>query len=138
VLKAEDSSFPYVSASDVPLTGHPNPPRPLTIDEVKEYVQLYATAADNAVHKAGFDGVESASSSLPKPVYDMSGSNALNFSPRGEWLSHRSILPRRLKQEDRRVRRKHRKSSKVWPRSCRCRGKGDRSEEDWNPFESME
>ena len=26
--------------------------------EVKEFVQLYATAAANAVHKAGFDGVE--------------------------------------------------------------------------------
>jgi NADPH2 dehydrogenase len=26
--------------------------------EIKEYVQLYATAASNAVHIAGFDGVE--------------------------------------------------------------------------------
>lgn len=26
--------------------------------EIKEYVQLYATAASNAVHGAGFDGVE--------------------------------------------------------------------------------
>lgn len=26
--------------------------------EIKEYVQLYATAASNAVHRAGFDGVE--------------------------------------------------------------------------------
>ena len=26
--------------------------------EIKEYVQLYATAASNAVHVAGFDGVE--------------------------------------------------------------------------------
>lgn len=29
-----------------------------TILEVKEFVQLYATAAANAVHRAGFDGVE--------------------------------------------------------------------------------
>ena len=36
----------------------PNPPRPLTLDEIAEYVQLYATAAKNAVHGAGFDGVE--------------------------------------------------------------------------------
>ncbi|KAJ7903444.1 NADH:flavin oxidoreductase/NADH oxidase [Mycena olivaceomarginata] len=33
-------------------------PREMTIDEIKEYSQLFATAASNAVHKAGFDGVE--------------------------------------------------------------------------------
>ncbi|KAF8206314.1 hypothetical protein K438DRAFT_1714667 [Mycena galopus ATCC 62051] len=30
----------------------------MTTDEIKEYAELYATAAKNAVHKAGFDGVE--------------------------------------------------------------------------------
>lgn len=30
----------------------------LTLAEAKEYVQLFATAAANAVNKAGFDGVE--------------------------------------------------------------------------------
>ncbi|KAI0826125.1 FMN-linked oxidoreductase [Irpex lacteus] len=54
----KDGPYPYVSASDVPLTNKPFPPRPLTVQEVKEYVQLYATAASNAVHGAGFDGVE--------------------------------------------------------------------------------
>ncbi|KAJ7144776.1 hypothetical protein C8R43DRAFT_953861 [Mycena crocata] len=49
--------LPLVSASDVPLSGG-QAPRPLTVAEIKEYVQLYATAASNAVHKAGFDGVE--------------------------------------------------------------------------------
>ncbi|KAJ7146452.1 FMN-linked oxidoreductase [Mycena epipterygia] len=49
--------LPYVSASDVPVTGSPAP-RPLTVEEIQEYLQLYATAASNAVHKAGFDGVE--------------------------------------------------------------------------------
>ncbi|KAJ6541608.1 hypothetical protein B0H19DRAFT_1268590 [Mycena capillaripes] len=53
---AEDG-LPYVSASDVPLVGGPAP-RPLTVEEIQEYVQLYATAASNAVHRAGFDGVE--------------------------------------------------------------------------------
>ncbi|KAJ7603623.1 NADH:flavin oxidoreductase/NADH oxidase [Mycena polygramma] len=53
---AEDG-LPYVSASDVPLEGGVAP-RPLTVEEIEEYVQLYATAASNAVHKAGFDGVE--------------------------------------------------------------------------------
>lgn len=37
---------------------HQGPLRPLTIPEIKEYVKLYGTAASNAVHKAGFDGVE--------------------------------------------------------------------------------
>jgi NADPH2 dehydrogenase len=55
VLAAE--GLPYVSASDVPLPGG-SVPRALTVEEVQEYVQLYATAASNAVHKAGFDGVE--------------------------------------------------------------------------------
>ncbi|KAJ7131359.1 NADH:flavin oxidoreductase/NADH oxidase [Mycena epipterygia] len=60
-LKAEDPSFPYVSASDIPLRERPAsdiPPRPLTVAEIQEYTKLYATAASNAVHKAGFDGVE--------------------------------------------------------------------------------
>jgi NADPH2 dehydrogenase len=37
------------------------------VEEIKEYVQLYATAAENAVLKAGFDGVEihSATGYLP-------------------------------------------------------------------------
>lgn len=30
----------------------------MTVAEIKEFVQLYAVAASNAVHKAGFDGVE--------------------------------------------------------------------------------
>jgi len=67
-LKREDPSFEYVSAGDVPLPreplyeeeygDHPPHPRPLTKDEIAEYVQLYAMAARNAVERAGFDGVE--------------------------------------------------------------------------------
>ncbi|KAJ7155176.1 hypothetical protein C8R46DRAFT_1296487 [Mycena filopes] len=56
-LKSEDPSFPYVSASDVPLKGMKGTPRPLTVPEIKEYVTLYAQAAKNAI-EAGFDGVE--------------------------------------------------------------------------------
>lgn len=33
-------------------------PQHLTIPEIREFVQLHAIAADNAVNKAGFDGVE--------------------------------------------------------------------------------
>ncbi|KAJ7256180.1 FMN-linked oxidoreductase [Mycena haematopus] len=60
-LNAEDPSFPYVSASDIPLRERPDTeirPRPLSVQEIREYPELYATAASNAVHKAGFDGVE--------------------------------------------------------------------------------
>ncbi|KAA1472904.1 FMN-linked oxidoreductase [Dentipellis sp. KUC8613] len=47
----------YVSSS--PWTNQQGQtPRELTIPEIKEYVQLYATAARNAVERAGFDGVE--------------------------------------------------------------------------------
>lgn len=61
----KEGGYPYVSSSDLKIPqreGHadrssgPNP-RPLTVGEVKEYVQLYAQAAKNAV-EAGFDGVE--------------------------------------------------------------------------------
>ncbi|KAJ7931718.1 hypothetical protein B0H13DRAFT_831706 [Mycena leptocephala] len=56
-LTADGLRDAYVSASDVPISGR-EPPRPLSVEEIQEYVQLYATAASNAVHKAGFDGVE--------------------------------------------------------------------------------
>ncbi|KAI0057199.1 FMN-linked oxidoreductase [Artomyces pyxidatus] len=57
VLQAE-GGFPLVSASDIPMEAGAPAPRALTIPEIKEYVGLYATAAENAVHKAGFDAVE--------------------------------------------------------------------------------
>ncbi|KIY72081.1 NADH:flavin oxidoreductase/NADH oxidase [Cylindrobasidium torrendii FP15055 ss-10] len=50
-----------VSASAIPLTGASSTaglPRALTVEEIQEYVELFATAAQNAVHGAGFDGVE--------------------------------------------------------------------------------
>ncbi|KAJ7245887.1 hypothetical protein B0H12DRAFT_1054085 [Mycena haematopus] len=65
-LLSEDPTFPYVSASDIPLKGKSGPPRPMTVPEIKEYVGLYAQAAKNAI-EAGFDGVEvhSANGYLP-------------------------------------------------------------------------
>lgn len=57
-LKREDPTFEVVSASDVPIKGSKSIPRPLSVPEIQDYVQLYATAARNAVHGAGFDGVE--------------------------------------------------------------------------------
>ncbi|KAJ7880449.1 hypothetical protein B0H13DRAFT_1721894 [Mycena leptocephala] len=56
-LLVEDPSFPYVSASDIPLSSCSGPLRALTVAEIKEYVGLYAQAAKNAI-EAGFDGIE--------------------------------------------------------------------------------
>ncbi|KZT64155.1 NADH:flavin oxidoreductase/NADH oxidase [Daedalea quercina L-15889] len=49
--------LPYVSSGDITLTGASRPPRPLTIPEIKEYLDMYRNAARCAV-RAGFDGVE--------------------------------------------------------------------------------
>lgn len=57
-LRAEDPSYDVVSASDIKLASSQDAPRPLTVPEIHEYIQLFATAASNAVHGAGFDGVE--------------------------------------------------------------------------------
>ena len=60
----EEGNYPVVAPSPIPLptttddTTSPPVPRALTIEEIGEYVQLYASAARNAVLGAGFDGVE--------------------------------------------------------------------------------
>ncbi|KAL0953037.1 hypothetical protein HGRIS_007239 [Hohenbuehelia grisea] len=56
VLAAD--GYPYVSASDIPMDRRDVSPRPLTKDEIKEYIDLHGIAASNAVNRAGFDGVE--------------------------------------------------------------------------------
>jgi NADPH2 dehydrogenase len=58
LLKAEDPSFDMVGPSSIPISSSHPTPRPLTVDEIKTYVQWYADAAEKAVNKAGFDGVE--------------------------------------------------------------------------------
>ena len=58
LLKAEDPNFEFVGASAIPISPADPTPRPLTVDEIKTYVQWYAEAADKAVNRAGFDGVE--------------------------------------------------------------------------------
>ncbi|KAI0742653.1 NADH:flavin oxidoreductase/NADH oxidase [Daedaleopsis nitida] len=58
-LKQESPDFDHVSASPIALSTSPNDvPRGLTKDEIKQYVDWFGIAASNAVHKAGFDGVE--------------------------------------------------------------------------------
>ncbi|KAG9027782.1 hypothetical protein FRB95_007389 [Tulasnella sp. JGI-2019a] len=49
--------FKIVSPGNIPMEGRPVP-TPLTRGEIYQYVEWYAQAAKNAVHKAGFDGVE--------------------------------------------------------------------------------
>lgn len=56
VLEAE-SGDQVVSSSDVPISATSSKPRPLSTDEIAEYVKDYAQAAKNAI-EAGFDGVE--------------------------------------------------------------------------------
>jgi NADPH2 dehydrogenase len=53
----KEGPYDYVSASNIPLKDGGKAPRSLTKEEIKEYVQLYAQAAKNAV-AAGADGVE--------------------------------------------------------------------------------
>ncbi|KAJ7473443.1 hypothetical protein FB451DRAFT_1398552 [Mycena latifolia] len=57
-LQSQDPSFPYVSASAVPLTGK---------TEIQEYVALYAVAAANAI-EAGCDGVEIHEMAMADPL----------------------------------------------------------------------
>ncbi len=58
MLAAGNPSYPYVSASAIPLSTRPSDvPRPLTVEEIHEYPQLFAQASLNAI-EAGFDGVE--------------------------------------------------------------------------------
>ncbi|KAI0676096.1 NADH:flavin oxidoreductase/NADH oxidase [Trametes maxima] len=58
LLHQENPDYPYVSASPIALSTSPSDQAHLVRPEIKEYVQRYASAAANAVHKAGFDGVE--------------------------------------------------------------------------------
>ena len=58
LLKSEDPSFELVGPSAIPMDSSQPTPRPMTIEEIKTYVQWHADAADKAVNVAGFDGVE--------------------------------------------------------------------------------
>lgn len=56
VLKNE-GGFDLVSASDIPMDPNTPTPRPLTEQEIQQYIADYVHAAKNAI-AAGFDGVE--------------------------------------------------------------------------------
>lgn len=57
-LLQTEGPYDVVGASALPIPDRPDrpTPRPLTVDEIKEYAQWYAKAAKNAVEGAGFDG----------------------------------------------------------------------------------
>ena len=50
-----DSPYDVVGPSAIPMNDKHAIPRPLKVEEIKEYVQLYVQAAKNAI-RAGFDG----------------------------------------------------------------------------------
>ncbi|KAF7975953.1 hypothetical protein HWV62_8076 [Athelia sp. TMB] len=56
-IARENPANEYTAASDIALAGYATP-RAMTEDEIREFIGLYGVAASNAVHKAGFDGVE--------------------------------------------------------------------------------
>ena len=51
----KEGPYEVVGPSAIPLDEDHATPRPLTKEQIKEYVQFYAQAAKNAV-RAGFDG----------------------------------------------------------------------------------
>ncbi|VDB93771.1 unnamed protein product [Peniophora sp. CBMAI 1063] len=53
----KEGSYEVVGPSAIPISDSHPVPRPLTVDEIKDYVNLYTQAAKNAIN-AGFDGVE--------------------------------------------------------------------------------
>ncbi|KAK0460565.1 FMN-linked oxidoreductase [Desarmillaria tabescens] len=57
-LKEENPSLDLVAPSAIKLTDSLETPRPLNLDEIKEYPQLFPRAAFDAIHKATFDGVQ--------------------------------------------------------------------------------
>ncbi|KAG5924161.1 hypothetical protein E4U42_004727 [Claviceps africana] len=52
------NGFELESSSDVPIAAGDAVPRPLSDQDIQAYIREYAQAARNAVHGAGFDGVE--------------------------------------------------------------------------------
>jgi NADPH2 dehydrogenase len=59
VLEHEGFASGLIAPSPIPLSGkEKNPPRGMTMNEIDECISAHARAAANAVHRAGFDGVE--------------------------------------------------------------------------------
>ncbi|KAI3619954.1 hypothetical protein WG66_002788 [Moniliophthora roreri] len=56
-LQSYNPKYDVVGAGDIPVTNGEKV-RMLSVEEVKKFIGLFVTAASNAVHRAGFDGVE--------------------------------------------------------------------------------
>jgi NADPH2 dehydrogenase len=56
-VKGKENTGDVVGASAVPENSDKPVPRPLSEEEIQEYINDYAIAAKNAVDGAGFDGV---------------------------------------------------------------------------------
>ncbi|KAJ3769554.1 hypothetical protein FB446DRAFT_693394 [Lentinula raphanica] len=57
VIKSYDATYDVVGAGDIPMAGG-EVPRQMSIEEIQASIEQFAQAAANAVHRAGFDGVE--------------------------------------------------------------------------------
>ncbi|SJL10816.1 related to NADH:flavin oxidoreductase/12-oxophytodienoate reductase [Armillaria ostoyae] len=57
-LKSRDSTFPHVGPSALHHAPGAPIPREMTKEEINESIEFFGISAANAVHKAGFDGVE--------------------------------------------------------------------------------
>jgi NADPH2 dehydrogenase len=54
----KERGMDVVSAGDIPIAQNASMPRPLTEEEIQQFIKDYAKAAKDAVEIAGFDGVE--------------------------------------------------------------------------------
>lgn len=78
ISSLEKEGHDYTGAGSIALPDRPAP-RPLTVSEIKHYVEIYGKAADNAI-KAGFDGVElhMANSYLPDQFFQDVSNNRVD------------------------------------------------------------
>ncbi|KAG5636243.1 hypothetical protein H0H81_008673 [Sphagnurus paluster] len=59
ILGSHNPPLPLVGPSSAPISSQTAIlPHPLTIDEIAQFIALFAQGAKNAVYRAGFDGVE--------------------------------------------------------------------------------
>lgn len=70
-VKKKEGTGDVVSASNVPENSDKPEPRPMSEEEIQEYIKDYATAAKNAVEGAGFDGVGKHASKVGSQIFHL-------------------------------------------------------------------
>ncbi len=111
VLEKEGSGD-LVSSSAVPENSDKAAPRPLTEEEIWDFIGDYAQAAKNAVEGAGFDGVgESILLNCWQHDHDLL--IILTRDPWCQWIFGRPVHARRLQPADGQVGRQHREQGPV-------------------------